>query len=79
MARGRMVVKLGFGGKGWGAQSRQLDYGLWADLDGVRLLPTSCEALWLLPSQWDLITVGNVEAVAAHLVRVIEARLALAG
>jgi hypothetical protein len=79
LPRGRMVLNLGFGGKGWGAMSRQLQYSLWADLDGVRMVPTAYEAVWLLPAQWDLITVGNVEAAAAHLVRVVEARLALAG
>lgn len=79
LPRGRMVLNLMLGGKGWGASARQLHYSLWADLDGVRILPTSYDAVWLLPSQWDLITVGNVEAVAQHLVRVVEARLALNG
>jgi hypothetical protein len=76
--RGQVVVNLGFAGKGAGAMARQMDYSLWADLDGVRMVPTSYEALWLLPAQWDLITVGNLEAAAAHLPGVIEARLALA-
>ncbi len=79
LPRGRMLLNLGFGGKGWGAMSRQLHYSLWADLDGVRMLPTAYEAVWLLPALWDLITVANVETVAAHLVRVVEARLALEG
>lgn len=77
--RGRMVLNLGLGGKGWGAMSRQLFYSLWADLDGVRMLPTSYEDVWLLPAQWDLITVGAVEAAAVHLVRLVETRLALEG
>jgi hypothetical protein len=59
--------------------ARQLDYSLWADLEGRRMVPTSYEALWLLPAQWDLITVGNIEAAAGHLVRVVEARLGLEG
>jgi hypothetical protein len=77
--RGRMVVNLGFSGKGAGALTRQMDYSPCADLDGARLVPTSYEGLWLLPAQWDLISVGNLEAAAAHLACVIEARLALAG
>lgn len=77
--RGRMVLNLGFSSKGWGAMSRQMDYSLWADLDGVRMVPTAYEAVWLLPAQWDLITVSNLEAAAAHLPKVIEARLALEG
>lgn len=77
--RGRMVFNLGFSSKGWGAMSRQMDYSLWADLDGVRMVPTSYEEVWMLPAQWDLITVGNVEAAAAHLPQLIEARLALEG
>lgn len=44
MPRGRMVLNLGFAGKGWSAMSRQFDYSLWADLDGVRMQPTSYEA-----------------------------------
>ncbi|HLQ20087.1 MAG TPA: hypothetical protein VK146_14015 [Tabrizicola sp.] len=76
--RGRMVLNLGFAGKSWGAMSRQFDYSLWADLDGVRMVPTSYEDLWLLPAQWDLLTAGNVEAAAAHLVKLVEVRLALA-
>lgn len=75
---GRMVLNLGFGGRGWGAMSRQMDYSLWADLDGVRLEPTSYEALWLVPAQWDLLTVANVATAAGHLVQVLEAWLALA-
>lgn len=77
--RGRMVLNLGFAGKGWGAMSRQFDYSLWADLDGVRMVPTTYEQLWLLPAQWDLLTPSNVEAAAAHLVRLVETRLALEG
>lgn len=77
--RGRMVLNLGFASKGWGAMSRQFDYGLWADLDGVRMPPTSYEALWLLPAHWDLLTPSNVEGAAEHLVRLVEARLALEG
>lgn len=77
--RGRMVLTLDFAGKSWGAMSKQMGYSLWADLDGVRMTPTSYETVWLLPSQWDLITVGNVEAAATHLVRVVEARLGLEG
>lgn len=77
--RGRMVFNLGFSSKGWGAMSRQMDYSLWADLDGVRMVPTAYEEVWMLPAQWDLITVGNVEAAAAHLPQLIEARLALEG
>ena len=79
LPRGRMVLNLGLGGKGVGAMSRQLHYSLWAELDGVRMAPTAYETVWLLPALWDLITVANVEAVAAHLVRVVEARLALEG
>jgi hypothetical protein len=75
--RGRMVLTLDFAGKGWGAMSKQMGYSLWADLDGRRLVPTSYEALWLLPAHWDLLTPSNVEAAAAHLVRVVEARLGL--
>ncbi|MFN5995577.1 MAG: hypothetical protein ACK47S_17365 [Paracoccaceae bacterium] len=77
--RGRMVLNLSFAGKGWGAMSRQFDYSLWADLDGVRMVPTSYEAIWLLPAQWDLLTPSNVEAAATHLVRLVETRLALEG
>jgi hypothetical protein len=77
--RGRMVLDLSFAGKGWGAMSRQFDYSLWADLGGVRMTPTRYEAIWMLPSQWDLLTPSNVEAAAAHLVRLVETRLALAG
>lgn len=75
--RGRMVLTLDFAGKGWAAMSKQMGYSLWADLDGVRMEPTSYEALWLLPSQWDLVTPGNLATAAAHLVRLVEARLAL--
>ncbi len=75
--RGRMVLTLDFAGKGWGAMSRQMSYSLWADLDGVRMVPTCYEALWLLPAQWNLLTPGNLDAAAAHLVRLVEARLAL--
>ena len=75
--RGRMVLTLDFAGKGWGAMSKQMGYSLSADLDGRRMVPTSYEALWLLPAQCDLLTPSNVEAAAAHLVRVVEARLAL--
>lgn len=71
------MVTLDFAGRGWGAISRQMGYSLWADLDGVRLTPTSYEALWRLPAQWDLLTPGNLDAAAAHLARVVEARLAL--
>jgi hypothetical protein len=78
LPQGKLVLDLGFSSKGWGAMARQMHYSLWADLDGVRLLPTSYEALWLLPAQWDLITVGNLDSTAAHLVRVIETRLAIA-
>lgn len=75
--RGQLVVTLDFAGRGWGAMSKQMGYSLWADLDGVRLTPTSYEALWRLPAQWDLLTPGNLDAAAAHLARVMEARLAL--
>lgn len=75
--RGRMVLTLDFAGKGWSAMSRQMGYTLWADLDGRRMVPTSYEALWLLPAQWDLLTPSNVEVAAAHLVRLVEVRLAL--
>jgi|GEM_PF-5155167 len=75
--RGRMVLNLGFAGKGWSAMSRQFDYSLWADLDGVRMTPTSYEAVWMLPAQWDLLTPGNLATAAGHLVQVVEARLAL--
>lgn len=75
--RGRIVLTLGYAAKSWGAMSRQFDWTVWADLDGVRMVPTSYEALWLLPAQWDLITPGNVEAAAAHLVRLVDARLGL--
>jgi hypothetical protein len=77
--RGRMVLDLGFAGKGWSAMSRQFHYSLWAELDGVRMLPTSYEATWMLPAQWDLLTPGNVAGAAGHLVRLVEARLALEG
>lgn len=77
--RGRMVLNLGFAGKGWSAMSRQFDYSLWADLDGVRMLPTSYEAVWLLPAQWDLLTPSNVGAAPEHLVRLVEMRLGLEG
>jgi hypothetical protein len=77
--QGKLVIDLGFSAKGWGAMARQMQYSLWADLDGVRLLPTAYEALWFLPAQWDLITLGNLDGTALHLVRVIEARLAVAG
>ena len=77
LPQGRMLLNLGLGGKRWGATSRQLAYGLWADPDGVRLQPTSHEAVWLQPALWGLITVATVEAVAQHLVRVVEARRAL--
>lgn len=77
--RGRMVLTLEFAGKGWSAMARQMSYNLWADLDGRRMVPTSYEDLWLLPSQWDLLTPSNVEAAAAHLVRLVEVRLALEG
>lgn len=79
LPRGRMVLNLELSGRGWAAMSRQLDYSLWADLDGVRMTPTCYEAIWLLPARWDLITVANVEAVAGHLVRVVEARLEVEG
>jgi len=75
--RGRMVLNLGYPGKSWGAMARQFDWSVWADLDGVRMLPTSYEALWLLPAQWDLLTPFNVGAAAAHLVRLVAERLAL--
>ncbi|MFM7333134.1 MAG: hypothetical protein ACKO1H_01775 [Tabrizicola sp.] len=75
--RGRMVLNLGFAGKGWGAMSRQFDYSLWADLDGVRLQPTSYEAVWMLPAHWDLLTPSNVAAAAGQLVRLVETRLEL--
>lgn len=75
---GKLVIDLGFSGKGWSAMARQMNYSLWADLDGVRLFPTSYEALWLLPAHWDLVTAGNLDSTAAHLVRVIETRLAVA-
>jgi hypothetical protein len=77
--RGRMVLTLSYPGKSWGAMSRQFDWNVWADLDGVRMVPTSYEALWLLPAQWDLLTASNVEAAAAHLVRLVETRLVLEG
>jgi hypothetical protein len=77
LPRGRMVLNLGFAGKGAGAMSRQLDYSLWADLDGRRMTPTSYEAIWLLPAQWDLLTPTNLAAAVQHLLRVIEARLTL--
>lgn len=35
------------------------------------------EALWLLPMDWNLITAGKLDATVAHLVRVLEVRLAL--
>lgn len=75
--RGRMVLNLGFAGRGWSAMSRQFDYSLWADLDGVRMQPTSYETLWLLPAHWDLLTPANVAAAAGHLVRLVETRLGL--
>jgi hypothetical protein len=75
--RGRMVLNLEFAGRGWGAMSRQMGYSLWADLDGVRMTPTSYEALWLLPAEWDLLTPSNVAAAAAHLARLVETRLDL--
>lgn len=75
--RGRMVLNLSFAGRGWSAMSRQFDYSLWADLDGVRMVPTSYEAVWMLPAQWDLLTPGNLAVAAEHLVRVVDARLAL--
>ncbi len=77
--RGRMVLTLSYPGKNWGAMSRQFDWTVWADLDGVRMVPTSYEALWLLPSQWDLLTPSNVAAAAAHLAWLVEARLAVEG
>ncbi len=75
--RGRMVLNLGFASKGWSAMSRQVDYSLWADLDGARMVPTSYEVVWLLPAQWDLLTPGNLERAAAHPVALVEARLEL--
>lgn len=75
--RGQMVLNVMFGGGGRGGKSQQLGYSLWADLDGVRMVPTSYEALWLKPSQWDLITPANTAAGVAHLVRLVKARLAL--
>lgn len=75
--RGRMVLTLECVGKGWGAMSKQMGYSLWADLDGVRMEPTSYEALWLLPTQWDLLTAKNVGRAAQHLVQVVETRLQL--
>ena len=77
--RGQMVLNLEFAGKGGGAMSRQFHCSLWADLDGVRMVPTSYEAIWLLPAQWDLLTPSNVAAAAEHLVRLVETRLTLEG
>lgn len=74
---GRMVLNLTFAGKGGGALGRQLDYSFWADIAGRRREPAAYEGLWLLPAQWDLITAANVDAAAAHLVRLVETRLAL--
>jgi hypothetical protein len=79
LSRGRMVMNLSFAGKGRGAMSHQMDYSLWADLDGVRMEPTSYEAIWLLPAQWDLLTPTNLAASAEHLVNRVETRLALEG
>ncbi len=76
--RGRMVLTLDFAGKGWGAMAKQMGYSFWADLDGRRMQPSTYEALWLLPAQWDLLTPGNVGAAALHLVRLVETRLELA-
>lgn len=72
---GRMVLNLSFPGKAGSRMSQQMDYQLWADLDGARMLPTSYEAIWLLPARWDLITEANVDAAAKHLVRLVEVRL----
>lgn len=79
LPRGRMVLNVDFAGKGWAAMSRQMFYSLWADLDGVRMTPTTYESLWMLPSQWDLVTATNLDRVASHLPRLVEARLALEG
>lgn len=72
-----MVLNLDFSSKGCGAMSRQFDCGLWVDLDAVRMVLTRYEALWLLPALCDLLTRSSVGEAAAHLVRVVEARLAL--
>lgn len=77
LPRGRMVLNVDFAGKGWAAMSRQMFYSLWADLDGVRMTPTTYESLWLLPSQWDLVTATNLDRAALHLPHLVEARLAL--
>lgn len=79
LPRGRVVLNVDFAGKGWAAMSRQMFYSLWADLDGVRMTPTTYESLWLLPAQWDLVTVANLDRVARHLPLLVEARLALEG
>ena len=74
---GRMVLDLRLAGRSWGVMGPQLEYSFSAEVDGRRMAPTSYEAMWLLPAQWDLLTPGNVEAAAVHLARVVEARLAL--
>jgi hypothetical protein len=74
---GRMVVDLIFAAPGR-AVSRQMGHLFFLDrADGTRVRSGCYEAMWRLGAEWDLITQANLDRSIAHLVRVIEARLAL--
>lgn len=75
---GRLTLNLGFAAPGRPG-TRQLDYSFYFDrASGDQLMPTSYESLWLLPSNWDLLTESNYNRSLAHLINVIRARLTVA-
>lgn len=75
--QGRLVVDLIFAAPGRAA-SRQMSYALFLDrVDGTRVRSGSYGSIWRIGAEWDLITEGNLERSMAHLVRVVDAQLAL--
>ena len=77
LPEGRMVVDLLFAAPGR-ALLRQFSHGFFLDrADGTRVRSGCYEGMWRLDVGWDLITEGNLDRSMIHLVRVIEARLAL--
>ena len=75
--QGRMVVDLIFAAPGRAA-SRQMSYTVFLDrVDGTRVRSGSYGSLWRIGAEWDLITEANLTRSMAHLVRVVDAQLAL--
>lgn len=76
--QGRMTLDMVFAASGR-PDAKQMEYHFFVDIAGEagRFAPTTYETLWLLPAWWNMLTEANLDRSMDHLLRVIEARLAL--